>query len=352
MSVAPPFPPPAAEQTLPLSSPSPPAIHLVNLTRLFGRSIAVNKLSLRIPAGTTCGLIGLNGAGKTTTLRMLAGLLAPTSGIIRIADCEIPAQRQRAKLHIGYVPDRPTVYGWMRVRDAIRFCRSLYGPRWNQARCDDLLKTLRLRPDRRVKHLSKGEGAKLSLLLAIGHDPEVLILDEPTSGFDVLARDEFLEGLLHVTAADRDEAETGATATGRTPRTVLFSSHALGDVQRLADSIAILHEGRLLLHQPLDQFIETTRRIRSVLEEPTAAGAVAPPPGTVHQRLSGREWTVTVRDFSPAQVEFIRAKNRVQHIDVMSVTLDEAFRDFVRGNSSEAALDIPGERRDEQVVTS
>ncbi|HSV13845.1 MAG TPA: ABC transporter ATP-binding protein [Tepidisphaeraceae bacterium] len=300
----------------------PAAIELINLTRRFGRTVAVDDVTLGIPAGTTCGFIGLNGAGNTTTLRMLVGLLAPTAGAIRVAGCPMPAEHQLAKLRIGYVPDRPTVYSWMRVREAVAFCRSLYGPAWNQPRCDEVMKTLRLPPDRRVKHLSKGEGAKLSLLLAIGHDPEVLILDEPTGGFDVLARDEFLEGLLNVTTTQRD--------TGRA-RTVLFSSHALGDVQRLADSVAILHQGKLLLHRPLEQFLETTKRIRSVLEESTATVA---PPGTVHQRISGREWIVTVKDFSPDQVEFIRSKNHVQRIDVMNVTLDEAFRDYVRGEES------------------
>jgi ABC-2 type transport system ATP-binding protein len=300
----------------------PAAIELVNLTRRFGRTIAVDEVTLRIPTGTTCGFIGLNGAGKTTTLRMLVGLLAPTSGVIRLAGCEMPAERQFAKRRFGYVPDRPTVYSWMRVRDAIQFCRSLYGSRWNQPRCDELMRTLRLPSNRRVKHLSKGEGAKLSLLLAIGHDPDVLILDEPTSGFDVLARDEFLEGLLNVTTSERD--------AGRA-RTVLFSSHGLSDVQRLADSVAILHHGKLLLHRPLETFLETTKRIRSVLEESSATIA---PPGTVHQRTDGREWTVTVSDFSPDQVEFIRSKNRVQRVDVMNVTLDEAFRDYVRGEQS------------------
>ena len=186
-------------------------------------------------------------------------------------------KRQAAKPHIGYVPDRPTVYGWMRVRQAVDFCQSLYRPRWNILRCEELLRVLRLKPERRVKHLSKGEGAKLSLLLATGHDPAVLILDEPTGGFDVLARDEFLEGVLNVNlmAADRGQ-----------PRTVLFSSHALGDVQRLADSVAILHEGRLVLHRPLAQLLETTKRIRTVLEDTTPARDAVAPPGTVLQSVS------------------------------------------------------------------
>ncbi len=171
-------------------------ITLHNVTRRFGKTIAVDDLSLSIPLGTTCGFIGLNGAGKTTTIRMLVGLLSPTNGSIQVAGCSLPTERQKLKRKIGYVPDRPTVYSWMTVRDAMEFCESLYGPQWNQSRCNQLIKVLRLDLNRRVKHLSKGSAAKLSLLLAIGHDPQVLNLDEPTSGFDPLARDEFLEGVL------------------------------------------------------------------------------------------------------------------------------------------------------------
>ncbi len=301
-------------------------IALHNVTRRFGKTIAVDDLSLSIPLGTTCGFIGLNGAGKTTTIRMLVGLLSPTNGSIQVAGCSLPAERQKLKRKIGYVPDRPTVYGWMTVRDAMEFCESLYGQQWNQSRCNQLIKVLRLDLNRRVKHLSKGSAAKLSLLLAIGHDPQVLILDEPTSGFDPLARDEFLEGVLSLGMA---ESQSGQ------PRTVLFSSHSLSDVQRLADSVALIHEGRLLLHQPTEKLLETTKRIRAVLHD-SGKLATVPPPGTVHQQVNGREWTITVKDFSPDQVEFIRSKNDVQQVNVVDLTLDDVFRDYVHATQEVA----------------
>ncbi len=179
-----------------------------------------------------------------------------------------------------------------------------------------------------MKHLSKGSAAKLSLLLAIGHDPRVLILDEPTSGFDVLARDEFLEGILTV--------NTAATAGGKAPRTVLFSSHSLGDVQRLADTVAILHQGKLLLHEPIDRLLEQTKRIHAVLED----GSPSPvaPPGTVRESRLGREWTITVKDFSNEQVEFVRGKNQVSQVDVQDLSLDDVFRDYVGGKSETSQL--------------
>src|SRR5208282_1870171 len=118
---------------------------------------------------------------------------------IRVANCDVPAQRDQLKPKIGYVPDRPTVYAWMRVDQVIEFARSFY-QRWNNHRCNELVKLFDLDRGKRVKHLSKGQAAKLSLLLALCHEPEVLILDEPTSGFDPLVREEFLEGVLAVTS--------------------------------------------------------------------------------------------------------------------------------------------------------
>ncbi|HEY1685493.1 MAG TPA: ABC transporter ATP-binding protein [Tepidisphaeraceae bacterium] len=170
-------------------------ISLEHLSRKFSTKLAVNDLSLQIPRGSVFGFIGLNGAGKTTAIRMMVGLLKPTAGNIVVAGCEIPKERDAMKSRVGYVPDRPTVYSWMRVGEAIDFCRTFY-PRWDDARIAQLVKMFDLDLRQRVKHLSKGMGAKLSLLLALGHDPEVLILDEPMSGLDPLVREEFLEGLV------------------------------------------------------------------------------------------------------------------------------------------------------------
>jgi len=286
---------------------------LESVTRRFGKTAAVNDLSLRVARGTTLGFIGLNGAGKTTTIRMIVGLLRPHAGNVSVAGCSIPRQRNQVKTKLGYVPDRPTVYQWMRLQQAIEFARSFYS-NWNTHRCNELVKLFDLDRSKQAKHLSKGQAAKLSLLLALSHDPEILILDEPTSGFDPLVREEFLEGVLAVTSERQ--------------QTVLFSSHTLSDVQRLADSVAIMHEGKLLLHSPVDALLEKTKRIRAVLEDESAARQT--PPGMVFQQLRGREWTITVENFASEQVEFIRSRNRVSQVDVLDLNLDDVFKDFVR----------------------
>ena len=304
---------PEARAEIPRAAGGDNAIELLNLTRRFGRQLAVDQLSLRVRRGRTLGFIGLNGAGKTTAIRMMVGLLAPTSGSAHVAGCDVTRDRNELKLRVGYVPDRPTVYPWMRVREAIAFCRALY-PRYNDARINDLMNVLDLDPDKRVKHLSKGNAAKVSLLLAVGHDPQVLILDEPMSGLDPLAREQFLEGVLSVGEAHG--------------QTILFSSHSLADVTRVADDVALMHEGKLLLHSPIDKLLETTKRLRAVMQDDAKPGET--PPGTFWQKAKGREWLLTVRDFQPDHMEFLRSKNQITHLSVEDVTLDDIFRDVVR----------------------
>ncbi len=299
------------------------AIHAQSLTRRFGSQNAVANLTLRVAKGRTLGFVGLNGAGKTTAIRMMVGLLAPSSGSVHVAGCEVPRERDRLKPLVGYVPDRPTVYPWMRVREAVAFCRAMY-PSYNDRRVADLMRLMDLDPDKRVKHLSKGNAAKVSLLLAVGHDPEVLILDEPTSGLDPLAREQFLEGVLRV--------------SGESGQTVLFSSHSLADVTRVADEVALMHEGKLLLHSPIDELLETTKRLRAVLHDD--AKPTESPPGTVWQQVSGREWLLTIRDFTPERVEFLRSRNRIEHLDIQDVTLDDVFKDFVRGRREQTPLKV------------
>jgi ABC-2 type transport system ATP-binding protein len=298
-----------------------PAIELQHLTRRFGNKTVVNDLSMTIAPGSTFGFIGLNGAGKTTTIRMIVGLLAPNSGTIRVADHDVPSQRDRIKWKIGYVPDRPNVYSWMRVGEAISFCKSFY-LRWNDDYVAELLRTFQLDLTKRVKHLSKGMAAKLQLLLALGHEPEILILDEPMSGLDPLVREEFLKGLI--------------AAVAERKQTVLFSSHTLSDVQRLADSIGLLHEGRLLVHSPIDQLLEKTKRIRAVLKDSAKPGEI--PPGVLLQKVTGREWMLTVENFSRPQVEFLREKNSIESVEVQDLSLDDVFKDYVKGRLAREAV--------------
>ena len=291
-----------------------PAIELVGLTKRFGRTLAVDDLSLQVARGSTFGLIGPNGAGKTATIKMLMGMLSPTAGKARVLGMDVFADPVRVKQRVGYVPETHHIYRWMRVDDVLGFCRSLYES-WNEQTCRQMLDLFALDPRKRVKHLSKGMLAKLSLLLAVSHDPEVLVLDEPMAGLDPIVREEFLDGVL------RTICERG--------QTVLFSTHTLDDVQRLADTVGILYEGRLLVHRNIEELLSTTKRIRATLRNGSRPERL--PAGTIWQRVQGREWLVTVGDFTAEKVQQIRAGNAVDHVEVIDLGLEDLFKDFIKG---------------------
>jgi len=290
------------------------AIEIVGLTKRFGHAVAVNNLCLKVPRGSTYGLLGPNGAGKSTTIRMLMGILSPTAGDAHVLGIDVRKDPTLVKQQVGYVPESHYIYRWMRVREAIGFCKSCYKT-WNDSICNEMLDRFALDPEKKVKHLSKGTLTKLALLLAVSHQPELLLLDEPLSGLDPLAREEFLDGVLR-TICDQGQ-------------TVLISSHMLDDVRRLADTMGILYEGQLLVQGNIDELLTTTKRICATLRD--GCRPERTPDGTIWQQIHGREWIVTVRDFSSEKVEQVQALNGVEHVEVLDLGLEELFKDFVKG---------------------
>ncbi len=291
-----------------------PAIELVSLTKQFGRATAVDDLSLRVERGSTFGLIGPNGAGKTTTMKMLMGILRPTAGGVKVLGTDVFAEPLVVKQRVGYVPEAHYVDRWMRINEAVGFCRSLYKS-WNDQTCREMLDLFELDPTKKVKQLSKGMKVKLSLVLAVSHEPEVLLLDEPMAGLDPLAREEFLDGVL------RTICERG--------QTVIFSTHSLDDVQRLADTVGILYGGRLLVHRNIEELLATTKRIRATLSNGHPPGSL--PEEIIWQCVKGREWLITVGDFRPEKVQLIRDQEGVDHVEVIDIGLEDLFKDFIKG---------------------
>jgi ABC-2 type transport system ATP-binding protein len=293
---------------------SRPGIELTELTKRHRNHTAVDRLTLCIPRGSIFGLIGPNGAGKSTTIKMLMGMLSSTSGTARVLGIDVADDSTTVKQSVGYVPEVQHIYRWMRVGEVIGFARSFYET-WNDEYCSRLLGLFELDVRQRVKHLSKGMLAKLGLILAVAHEPDLLILDEPMSAMDPLARDEFLDGVVRTLYERRC--------------TVLFSSHTLSDVQRLADTVGILYEGCLLVHCGIDELIATTKRINAVL----ADGCLpkSEPDGTVWQNVQRREWSLTVTGFTPELVQRIRDENPVNAVSVRDLNLEEVFKDYIKG---------------------
>jgi ABC-2 type transport system ATP-binding protein len=172
-----------------------PAIEIANLVRRYGRTEAVNGLSLRVPQGRCYGFFGRNGAGKTTTIKCLLNLLRPTSGTVRVLGLDPVRDEVAVKSAIAYVPDQVAFYPWMTVRDTLDYVAS-FRERWNDAVERALIDRFRLDPRQKTSHLSKGQKTQLALTAAIAADPQVLILDEPTSGLDPIVRREFIETVI------------------------------------------------------------------------------------------------------------------------------------------------------------
>jgi ABC-type multidrug transport system ATPase subunit len=212
-----------------------PVIEVRNLVRRYGRTDAVDGLSLSVPAGRCYGFFGRNGAGKTTTIKCLLNLLRPTSGEVRVFGMDPAREEVAVKSRISYVPDYVAFYPWMTVRDALGYFAS-FRPKWNSETERALLEQFRLDPRQKTSHLSKGQRTQLALVIAICPEPELLILDEPTSGLDPIVRREFIRTVI------------GAYQDGDPGRrTVFVSTHLISEFEGLIDEFTIIDRGREVL---------------------------------------------------------------------------------------------------------
>src|SRR5437667_7087069 len=224
-----------------------PVIRTRGLTRYFGAKAAVYELDLQVPPGSVFAFLGRNGSGKTTTIRMLLGLLQPTRGEGNILGYDIRALPPEARARIGYLTEEHQIYRWMSVRECGEF-QSRFYPRWNEKIFRGVIGHFALKPEARVKELSRGERAGLCLALTLAPDPELLILDDPTLGLDPVARRSLVESMIYLTR--------------RADRTIFFSSHQLADVERVADYIAVLAKSVLRASCSLETFRSSVKDVR------------------------------------------------------------------------------------------
>lgn len=207
------------------------AARVESLSRNFRGTVALDNVSLSIPKGSVYGLVGLNGAGKTTLIRHLIGSMKALHGSVSVLGRDPTLQPEKLLARIGYMSEEDSLPRWMRISDLLSFCRGVY-PTWSDDYAAELCQMFALSVNAKLGSLSKGGRARAALLAAIAHRPELLILDEPSSGLDPIARADILEAIIRTVA---DEG-----------RTVLFSSHLLEEIDRVCDHIALIHEGKLL----------------------------------------------------------------------------------------------------------
>jgi ABC-2 type transport system ATP-binding protein len=251
------------------------AVRVEHLSRSFRGKLALNDVSMQIPLGSIFGLVGLNGAGKTTLIRHLIGSLRAHSGQVLVLGHDPVRDPEGVLKRVGYLTEEDSLPKWMQVGELIDFSRAIY-PTWDSAYASRLCDAFSLSRRDKLKSLSKGQRARAGLLVAIAHRPELLILDEPSSGLDPIARSDILEAIIRTVSEDG--------------RTVLFSSHLLDEVERVCDSIALMHQGRIVdaltSEQLAVRYAELVLRPHAHWEQPPELS------GYFGWKRSGDEWSV------------------------------------------------------------
>ena len=252
-----------------------PVVEVRELVHRYGKKVALDGVTLEVPRGRVFGLVGENGAGKTTLIRHLLGLLRPDAGTARVFGLDPVADPVGVLSRIGCLSEDRDLPDWMRMDELIRYTQAFY-PDWDENYAEELRELFMLDWRAKVRTLSRGERAKAALLCALAFRPELLVLDEPSSGLDPAVRQDILEAIL------RDVVAEG--------RTVLFSSHLLDEVERVSDIVAMIHHGKVVLCGPLDEIKSAHRRVMLHFEQAPVRRLEGH--GIISAKGSGREWTL------------------------------------------------------------
>jgi ABC-2 type transport system ATP-binding protein len=295
----------ATPNTVAANASAANAIEATQLCVQFPRCVALDGIDLTVPTGTVFALLGENGAGKTTLIRVLTGFLQPSSGGCQVLGLDPRHQALEIRRRIGYVSDAPALYDWMRVDEIGWFAASFY-PDGYLEHYRELIAGYDLPSDRHIRHLSKGQRAKVALALALAHDPELLILDEPTSG------------------------------------------HHIAEVERVADQVAIMHQGRFRLIDSLTGLRDSFTELTLGVNDPLLALPDFEPPAEVYQsQTNGRQQRFLVRHLSAAQLQQVQSWPGVDNCQTHTPSLDDLFAACLRGQTSTAGHSINGSPRKE-----
>jgi ABC-2 type transport system ATP-binding protein len=284
-----------------------PVMRLTSLRKQFGGKEVLRGIDLDIEPGTVLGVLGANGSGKTTLIKCALGLIRPTSGVSAIFGENSWNLSAAAKARLGYVPQEVTSYPWMRVRQVIAYTAAFYNE-WNQPFVDELCRRWHVPLEDRVGSLSTGQLQTVGIVLALGHQPEFLVLDEPVASLDPSARRQFLRTLLETLEDQR--------------QTILFSTHITSDLERVAQRVAILGDGAIRFIGELDELKDSVKRLRiTARHDLPASFAVA---GALRCEVAGSHATVSVADFNERLVAEMR-QTWDADVSVNDLNLEEIF---------------------------
>ena len=288
-------------------------IRVENVTRCFGKTVALNKVSLTMSGGIVLGLVGENGAGKTTLIKHLLGLLRAREGKVRVFGKDPVAEPEYVLARLGYLSEhREDLPGWMRLGELFRYTRAFY-PKWDNPYAQQLCETFGLDPDQKIKTLSKGQKAQVGLINALAHRPQLLLLDEPSSGLDPVVRHDILAAVI------RNVVDEG--------RSVFFSSHLLEEIELVADHVVIMHKGGIFVDSPLAEIQNAYCTLELLFEQHLET----PPtwPGLIWSRNEGKQWSILCK----ADVNVLKQKAAelgARGVRSKRPTLNEIFVSLVK----------------------
>jgi ABC-2 type transport system ATP-binding protein len=282
------------------------------LTKYYGDRLAVDHMDLRIPQGFICGFIGRNGAGKTTAIKLMLGLLRPTAGSSRILGCDsqdlTPAIRQR----VGYVTEGHRLIRWMKISELEKFQRSFFPKQWDDKFFTEMIDYFGLSRAQKIKTLSNGQRAQVSLALALAPNPELLIMDDPTLGLDAAIRRQFLEGMIGLIM--------------RQGRTILFSSHILGDVERVADRVVVIDKGVLRADCKLEEFQQAVEKV--IFSFDGAVPADVDIDGLLHCRASEKTLELVLVGTGEEKISEWAKSAGANGYEIVKMNLEDQFIEF------------------------
>ncbi|MEM6569638.1 MAG: ABC transporter ATP-binding protein [Planctomycetota bacterium] len=293
------------------------ALELQGITRIYERGARVlSDVDLAVDPGEVVGLLGANGAGKTTLIRIALGMLRPQGGEVRVFGLDPKREPVETKRRVGYVSEDQVLPPYLRVGDVLGMHAELFDD-WDPALAKRLSERFELEPKRRVSTLSKGQARRVAVVSAIAHRPELLVLDEPAGGLDPAARREMLETALEFLA---DEGSA-----------ILFSSHHMADVERIAGRVALLDRGHMVVDQDLDDLRETTMLLRAPVSSGLAVADVRGVDGCLAARAAHEEIRALLRGTEAEVTQRLEPLQNGTPLHVAPLTLEDLFIEFVEG---------------------
>ncbi len=282
------------------------------LTKYFSKKAALENFDLQIPRGCICGFVGRNGAGKTTAIKLLLGFLAPTSGSSSVLGCDSMSLTPEIRRRIGYVTEGHRLFRWMTISQLEKFQMPFFVEHWDKKFFSEMIEYFELSKKQKIKHLSNGQRAQVSLALALAPHPELLIMDDPTLGLDPAIRRQFLQGIIRLIMQQG--------------RSVLFSSHILSDVERVSSRIVVIDKGRLRANCSIDKFRESIKKAKfsfaGSMPENIDIG------GMLNYRTFGNELELILVETPDEKIAQWADSAEAENYEIVPMNLEDQFIEF------------------------